>query len=44
MYARITYPQLGLHPQRLVAKHSVHPICNIGGGFVVGKRVGWLTS
>jgi len=38
--ARKTYPQLLLHPLRLVVEYPAGPICSIGGGGVVVKQVG----
>lgn len=40
--ARKTYPQLGLHPLRLVAEAPVFPIEMIGGDGVVVPRPGRL--
>ena len=37
--ARKTYPQLSLHPLRLVSKHPAIQILNIGHGDVVVERV-----
>ena len=39
--ARKTYPQLLLHPLRLVVEFSVVPIYCIGGDSVVVEGVGW---
>lgn len=38
--ARKAYPQFLLHPLRLVVVYPSVPICSIGGGGVVVKRVG----